>query len=97
MPPPDAAGADADAAGCEAGAGADAEAGADASGLGPAEPLPATLAAGVADGAGAYVQPGFAVVQAATTRMMATVAATAADRGVRMGSGTSSVGAFRAR
>src|SRR5690242_17165625 len=83
VPPPDVAGAGAgaDAAGCDAGA--------DASALGATEALAAALGIGVADGAGAYVQPGFALVQAATTRMAATATT---DGRVRISPWTSSDG-----
>src|SRR5689334_5436759 len=79
-PPPEA-GADA-LAGADAGADAEADAGAEP--LGAAEPLASTLGIGVADGAGAYVQPGFALVHAATTR---TAAIATTGRRLRMGSG----------
>ena len=72
-PPPDAeadAEADADSDGAV-------DADAEAEALAPAEPLAETLGSGVADGAGAYVQPGLAEVQA---RRAARSAATT-DRG----------------
>ncbi len=80
-PPPDAeadAEADADSDGAV-------DADAEAEALAPAEPLAETLGSGVADGAGAYVQPGLAEVQAAATRRSA--ATTDRERTLRIGSG----------
>src|SRR5690349_12051306 len=81
-PPPPEAEAEADADADSDGA---LEAEADADALAPAEPLGETLGSGVAEGAGAYVQPGAAEVQAAATTRNA--AMTDRERTLRIGSG----------
>jgi hypothetical protein len=77
--PPDAlADADADSDGST-----EADADAEAEALPPADPLGDTLGSGVAEGAGAYVQPGLADVHAAASRSR--TATTDRERRLRIG------------